>query len=181
MKLQKIGDIQPTLPFTEYDFLKKFRESLAVSELGRIHAMLPLKEMAEELASHFLKKHPQGNKPLFPPEGEVALMFLKPYMGLSDDALVEMLNGSIHMQMFCGVLIDPANPIKNGKIVSAIRNRLALRLDIVRQQSVLYKKWDSLLKDKDLCMSDATCYESHLRYPTARTSVRLCAARRTSA
>lgn len=166
MKLQKIGDIQPTLPFTEYDFLKKYRESFATSELGRIHAQLPLKEMAEELASHFPKKHPQGNTPLFPPEGEVALMFLKPYTGLSDDGLIEMLNGSIHMQMFCGVLIDPSQPIKNGRIVSAIRNRLAPRLDIVRQQSVLYKKWESLLKDKDLCMSDATCYESHLRFPT---------------
>ena len=166
VKLQKIGDIQPTLPFTEYDFLKKYRESFAVSELGRIHAMLPLKEMADELASHFPKKNPQGNSPMFPPEGEVALMFLKPYTGLSDDGLVEMLNGSIHMQMFCGVLIDPSQPIKDGKIVSAIRNRLAFRLDIVKQQSVLYKKWDSLLKDKDLCMSDATCYESYLRYPT---------------
>ena len=166
MKLQKIGDIQPTLPFTEYDFLKKYRASFAVSELGRIHAILPLKEMAEELASHFPKKHPQGNKPTFPPEGEIALMFLKPYTRLSDDGLVEMLNGSIHMQMFCGVLIDPSQPIKDGKIVSAIRNRLAFRLDIVKQQSVLYKKWDSLLKDKDLCMSDATCYESYLRYPT---------------
>ena len=93
-------------------------------------------------------------------------MFLKPYTELSDDGFVEMLNGSIHMQMFCGVLIDPSRPIKDGKIVSAIRNRLAFRLDIVKQQSVLYKKWDSLLKDKDLCMSDATCYESHLRYPT---------------
>lgn len=166
MKLQKIGDIQPTLPFTEYDFLKKYRESFAVSELGRIRALLPLKEMADELASHFPKKHPRGNTPMFPPDGEVALMFLKPYTGLSDDGLIEMLNGSIHMQMFCGVLIDPSRPIKDGKIVSAIRNRLAPRLDIVRQQSVLYKKWDSMLKNKDLCMSDATCYESHLRYPT---------------
>lgn len=166
MKLQKIGDIQPTLPFTKYDFLKKYRESFATSELGRIHAMLPLEEMAEELAAHFPKKHPQGNTPLFPPEGEVALMFLKPYTGLSDDGLIEMLNGSIHMQMFCGVLIDPSQPIKDGKIVSAIRNRLAPRLDIVRQQSVLYDKWEHLLKDKDLCMSDATCYESHLRCPT---------------
>ena len=166
MKLQKIGDIQPTLPFTEYDFLKKCRESFAVSELGRIRALLPLKEMADELASHFPKKHSRGNTPMFPPDGEVALMFLKPYTGLSDDGLIEMLNGSIHMQMFCGVLIDPSRPIKDGKIVSAIRNRLAPRLDIVRQQSVLYKKWDSMLKDKDLCMSDATCYESHLRYPT---------------
>ena len=166
MKLQKIGDIQPTLPFTEYDFLKKYRESFAVSELGRIRALLPLKEMADELASHFPKKHSRGNTPMFTPDGEIALMFLKPYTGLSDDGLIEMLNGSIHMQMFCGVLIDPSRPIKDGKIVSAIRNRLAPRLDIVRQQSVLYKKWDSMLKDKDLCMSDATCYESHLRYPT---------------
>ena len=166
MKLQKITDIQPTLPFTEYDFLKKYRESFAVSELGRIRALLPLKEMADELASHFPKKHSRGNTPMFPPDGEIALMFLKPYTGLSDDGLIEMLNGSIHMQMFCGVLIDPSRPIKDGKIVSAIRNRLAPRLDIVRQQSVLYKKWDSMLKDKDLCMSDATCYESHLRYPT---------------
>ena len=148
------------------DFLKKYRESFAVSELGRIRALLPLKEMADELASHFPKKHSRGNTPMFPPDGEVALMFLKPYTGLSDDGLIEMLNGSIHMQMFCGVLIDPSRPIKDGKIVSAIRNRLAPRLDIVRQQSVLYKKWDSMLKDKDLCMSDATCYESHLRYPT---------------
>ena len=128
--------------------------------------MLPLKEMAEELASHLPKKHPQGKKPMFPAEGEIALMFLKPYTGQSDDGLVEMLNGSIHMQMFCGVLIDPSRPIKDGKIVSAIRNRVAPALDIVRQQSVLYKKWETLLKDKDLCMSDATCYESHLRYPT---------------
>lgn len=166
MKIQKIGDIQPSLPLTEYDFLKKYHESFAVSELGRIHAMLPLKEMAEELASHFPKKQPQGNKPMFPPEGEIALMFLKPYTRLSDDGLIEMLNGSIHMQMFCGVLIDPSNPIRNGKIVSAIRNRLAPALDIVRQQNVLYKKWEGLLNDKDLCISDATCYESHLRYPT---------------
>ena len=174
VKLQKIGDIQPTLPFTEYDFLKKYRESFAVSELGRIRALLPLKEMADELASHFPKKHSRGNTPMFPPDGEVALMFLKPYTGLSDDGLIEMLNGSIHMQMFCGVLIDPSRPIKDGKIVSAIRNRLAPRLDIVRQQSVLYKKWDSMLKDKDLCMSDATCYESHLRYPTDIKLMREC-------
>lgn len=49
-------------------------------------------------------------------------MFLKPYTGLSDDGLVEMLNGSLHMQMFCGVLINPFKPIKDGKIVSAIRS-----------------------------------------------------------
>lgn len=85
---------------------------------------------------------------------------------VSDDGLIEMLNGSIHMQMFCGVLIDPAKPIKNGKIVSAIRQRIAGALDIKELQKLLYDKWGGLLKDKNLCLTDATCYESHLRFPT---------------
>ena len=122
--------------------------------------------MADKIASHFPRKKPQGNKPMFPPEGEVALMFLKSYTGLSDDRLVEMLNGNIHMQMFCGVLINPEYPIKDGKIVSAIRNRLVSALDIKELQTVLYEKWSPELPNKDLCLSDATCYESHLRYPT---------------
>ena len=154
------------MPFTEFDFMQKYRESFAVSELGRIHAQLPLKELAEKIRSHFPKTHPQGNTPMFPPEGEVALMFLKPYTGQSDDGLIEMLNGNIHMQMFCGVLIDPAKPIKNGKIASAIRQRIAGVLDIRELQKILYGKWGGSLKDKDLCLTDATCYESHLRFPT---------------
>ena len=70
------------------------------------------------------------------------------------------------MQMFCGVLIDPSHPIKDGKIVSAIRNRLAPLLDIDSLQRILYAKWKDGLKDKDLCLTDATCYESYLRFPT---------------
>ena len=146
--------------------MQKYRESFAASELGRIYAQLPLKEMAEKIRSHSPKRHPQGNSPMFPPEGEVAMMFLKSYTGQSDDGLIELFNGSIHMQMFCGVLIDPAKPIKNGKIVSAIRNRIAAVLDIMELQRVLYDKWGGSLRDKDLCLTDATCYESHLRFPT---------------
>ena len=130
VKLQKISEIRPSLPFTEFDFQQKYLESFKQSELGCIHAQLPLKELAEKLADIFPKKHPQGNKHLFSPEGEVTLMFLKSYTGLSDDGLIELLNGSIHMQLFCGVLIDPQNPIKNGNIVSAIRNRLTRCLNI---------------------------------------------------
>ena len=32
--------------------------------------------------------------------------------------------------MFCGVLIAPSHPIRDGKIVSAIRNLLASVMDI---------------------------------------------------
>lgn len=166
MKLAKISEIQPTLPLTEFDFAAKYRESFLQSELGRIHELLPLKEIAAAISSKMPSKKPQGNKPMFPPEGEVALMFLKAYTGLSDDGLVELLNGSLHMQMFCGVLIDPMHPIKDGKIVSAIRNRLAQYMDIKELQKELFHKWKGDMTDLDRCLSDATCYESHLRFPT---------------
>ena len=123
-------------------------------------------DLATAIAGKMPAKKPQGNKPVFPLVGEIALMFLKPYTGLSDDGLIEMLNGNLHMQMFCGVLIDPANPIKDGKIVSAIRNRLARYLDIKELQKVLFDKWKGEMTNLDRCLSDASCYESHLRFPT---------------
>ena len=166
MKLQQISDISPIIPFTEFDILQKYRESFKISELGRIRSRLPIKELARALSLHLPKKHPQGKKPMFSPEGEVALMFLKSYLATSDDGLVEMLNANIHMQIFCGVYVDPEHPIKNGKIVSAIRNRLAEVLNIKELQKILYDSWANELKNKDLCLTDATCYESHLRYPT---------------
>ena len=43
---------------------------------------------------------------------------------------MEHLNGNIHYQMFCGIMINPSFPITNYKIVSATRNEIASRLDI---------------------------------------------------
>lgn len=151
---------------TEFDFLKRYRESFESSELGRIYRMLPLKEIGLQLLSKLRGRHPQGRKPLFPIEGEVALMFLRSYTGLSDAGLVEMLNGNLHMQMFCGVLIDPSAPIRDGRIVSAIRNRLASVLDMKELQRVLFESWKGELRHVDRCLTDATCYESLLRFPT---------------
>ena len=56
VKLLKISDITATLPFTVFDFMQKYRESFAVSELGRIYAQLPLKEMAEKIRLAFSQK-----------------------------------------------------------------------------------------------------------------------------
>jgi len=81
---KKKSDITPTLPFTEFDFLQSYRESFAKSELGRIHSQLPLKELAAEY-TNLSHKSKRGNKPLFSGEGEIVLMFLKSYTGLSDD------------------------------------------------------------------------------------------------
>lgn len=93
-------------------------------------------------------------------------MVLKSYTNFSDAQLIEHLNGNIHYQLFCGVQIDPLHPLTNPKIVSAIRQELAHRLDVEPLQLILAEHWKPYLENLHVCMTDATCYESHLRFPT---------------
>ena len=63
-------------------------------------------------------------------------------------------------------MINPSFPIINYKILSAIRNEIASRLDIDSLQEVLSSHWKPYLENLHVCMTDATCYESHMRFPT---------------
>ena len=163
VKIQKISEIEPRLGFTEFDMLKKYRQSFATSELGRLHSLFPFSELARQM---HLKSSPFGRKSYFSPEGKIALMVLKSYTNFSDAQLIEHLNGNIHYQLFCGVQIDPLHPLTNPKIVSAIRQELADRLDVEPLQLILAEHWKPYLENLHVCMTDATCYESHLRFPT---------------
>lgn len=81
-KVQQISEITPSFAFTEFDFYKNYEESFKKSEIGRIHALLPLREMAVRFG--LIDAHPRkraGRKSYFTPEGKVALMFLKAYLG----------------------------------------------------------------------------------------------------
>jgi len=163
VKIQKISEIEPRLGFTEFDMLKKYRQSFATSELGRLHSLFPFSELARQM---HLKSSALGRKSYFSPEGKIALMVLKSYTNFSDAQLIEHLNGNIHYQLFCGVQIDPLHPLTNPKIVSAIRQELADRLDVESLQLILAEHWKPYLENLHVCMTDATCYESHLRFPT---------------
>lgn len=94
-------------------------------------------------------------------------MLLKSYTGFSDADLVCHLNGNIHFQLFCGVFIHPSRPLTNHKIVSAIRTEIAGLLNVERAQEILAERWKPYLENLHVCMTDATCYESYLRYPTS--------------
>lgn len=48
-KIQKISVIHPTLGFTEFDILEKYRESFNESELSRLHSVFPFECMAKAL------------------------------------------------------------------------------------------------------------------------------------
>lgn len=56
VKLQKISEIQPILPLTEYDFMQKYHESFRQSELGRIYEQLPLKGLAKAISAKCLRR-----------------------------------------------------------------------------------------------------------------------------
>ena len=63
--------------------------------------------------------------------------------------------------------INPSFPIINFKIVSVIRNEIASRLDIDSFQDIQASHWKPYLDNFYVCMTDATCYESHMRFLTA--------------
>jgi len=166
-KVQQISEITPSFAFTEYDFFKDYEESFKKSELGRIHSILPLREMAVRFG--LTDPHPHkkaGRKSYFSPEGKVALMFLKSYSGLSAPKLMEQLNANIHYQLFCGIRICSRNPLTNYKLIDDIALDLSFRLKIQNQQEALAEAWKPYMKNLDTLYTDATCYESAMRYLT---------------
>jgi len=153
---QEINFNSPEKEFSLY--LKSFNES----ELGGIYRAIPWNDIVKKLR---IRENKKGPDLIFGPQGMVALMFLKSYVECSDEMLIDHLNGNIHFQIFCGILLG-GERIKNFKIVSDIRCRLARNLDIKEVQGVLAGYWKPYMMDTNVAMEDATCYETSMRYPT---------------
>ena len=153
---QELNFLSPQKEFSLY--WASFRQS----ELGMIYQAIPWIDLAKSLK---IGKNKKGPDPIFNPQGMLALMFLKSYVGCSDKKLIIHLNGNIDFQMFCGIFLGPER-ITNYKIVSEIRCELSRRLDIKILQSVLAGYWKPYLKDPNIMLEDATCYETSMRYPT---------------
>ena len=166
-KIQNFAEITPNLPFSEFNFYDLYRETFEKSELGRMKKILPLHEMAESFGLVSKSMAPKrGRKSYFTPEGKVALMFLKMKTQMSFPKLMEELNGNIHYQLFCDILIDPVHPLTNYKLLDDIVAELAGRLKIQELQNLLAEAWKPYMKNLDTMYTDATCYESEMRYPT---------------
>jgi len=133
-KVQKLSELEPTIAFSEYDFYRNYECSFPDSELGGQHRAIPFQEMVAKLG---LKEQDRGRSSYFSPEGKLALMFLKAYSNLSDSQLIDNLNSNIHYQLFCGVRINPLNPLSNFKVVSDIRCEIASKMDIDSLQQIL--------------------------------------------
>ena len=138
-KVRNFVEITPNLPFSEFNFYELYRETFEKSELGRMKKLLPLHEMAESLGLVSKSMMPKrGRKSYFTPEGKVALMFLKMKTQMSFPKLMEELNGNIHYQLFCDILIDPTHPLTNYKLLDDIAAELAGSLKIQELQKEHY-------------------------------------------
>lgn len=136
--------------------------SFECGELGSYPSRVSLFTLAERM---HLRNFHLGCSSYFSAKDKIALMVLKAYTNFSDSELIEHLNDNIHYQLFCGVQIVPLHPLTNYKIVSAIRQKLATKLDIESLQEVLARHWKPYLKNLHVCMTDTSCYESHMRFP----------------
>ena len=166
-KVRNFAELAPNIGFSEFDFYDLYRSTFEKSELGRMKKLLPLHAMAENFGLVSKSMRPKlGRKSYFTPEGKVALMFLKMYTGMSCPKLMEQLNGNIHYQMFCDVIIDPAHPLTNYKLLDDIMLELAGKLKIQQLQDILAEQWKPYIQNLDTMYTDATCYESEMRYPT---------------
>lgn len=127
-KIYNISESHPTLGFTEFDVLEKYRKSFNENELGRLHSVFPFERMAKVSG---LSAPCLGHRNIFSPCAKITLMVLKAYTRFSDRQLMEHLNGNIHYQMFCGIMINPSFPITNYKIVSVICSSIRYKSSVV--------------------------------------------------
>lgn len=112
IKIRNFAEITPNLPFTEYNFYEEYRDAFEKTDLRRMKKILPQHEMAKSLGLVRESLRPKRERrAYFTPEGKVALMFLKMKTQLSFPTLLEQLNGNIHFQIFCDVLIDSLQPL----------------------------------------------------------------------
>ncbi|MFT4070584.1 MAG: transposase [Dysgonamonadaceae bacterium] len=131
--------------------------------MGKLYRAIPFTSLAESLG---LKETKKGRESYFSAEGKLALMFLKSYTRFSDAELIENMNSNIHYQLFCGIRVNPRQPLTNFKIVSAIRCEVAGLLEFDKLQEVLASYWKPYMSNLQIHMTDATCNESDIRYLT---------------
>ena len=163
-KIQRISNFQRQFSFFSiHENFDAFYDGFLQTDLGKIHQSIPFDLLAGQFKIQEFRK---GTSTYFSPKGKIALMILKNYMGCSDKRLIEQLNGNIHFQYFCDIVIPFDAPLTNFKIVSQIRCELASKLKIRELQQILAQAWKPYMRDLDKMLVDATCYESEVRYPT---------------
>lgn len=133
------------------------------SNLGKIHDSIPWDQLADCLPKENIGP---GAPRWFSAQGMFGLMFLKSYLNISDEKLIERFNTDWSLQLFCNKLLKDGQRIKDKAIVSRIRTYVATHTDWQQLQGVLINHWKRDMNNTHVLLMDATCYESYIRFPT---------------
>ncbi len=133
------------------------------SKLGRIYNCIPWDQLAACLPD---ENRGPGAPRWFSAQGMFGLMFLKSYLNISDEKLIERFNTDWSLQLFCNKLLDDRQKIRDKAIVSRIRTYVAEHTDWQELQEILINHWKRDMNNTHVLLMDATCYESYIRFPT---------------
>lgn len=130
--------------------------------LGQVYQAIPFSALAKQ----FPVAEQKGRPAFMNVQGGIALQVLKSYLGLSDEKLIDRLNSDWVLQYFCGIQLKIGQWIRDKDYVGRWRRYLARHIDYNAFQKALALHWSDFIQRPAVVMMDATCYESHLRYPT---------------
>ncbi len=82
-------------------------ERFLQSDLGQLYLSNPFDTLASTLSSPKHNISGKGYKPWFDVRGGIALQFLKHYLCLSDELIIQRINTDWSMQYFCGKQLKP--------------------------------------------------------------------------
>jgi hypothetical protein len=142
------------------------QERFLQTDLGQLYLSIPFDQLAATIAMPKQRQSGRGCKPWFDVKGGIGLQFLKHYLCLSDELLIQRLNTDWSMQYFCGIQLKPAEIIKDTNLPSYWRSYIGKHLDIGEMQKILARHWQPYISDRHISSQDATCYESRIGFPT---------------
>jgi hypothetical protein len=141
-------------------------EKFLQTDLGEIYLAIPFDKLAARIPPPAYSKSGLGRKPWFDMKGGIALQFLKHYLQLSDELLMQRINTDWGMQLFCGILLRGDERIRDSNLPSWWRTYIGRHLNIDDMQKEFALHWKPFMRQTGVGMQDATCYESRISFPT---------------
>jgi len=141
-------------------------ERFLQTDLGQLYLSIPFDQLAATIPASKHEQSGRGCKPWLDVKGGIALQFLKHYLCLSDELLIQRLNTDWSMQFFCGIQLKAAEAIKDTNLPSYWRSYIGQHLDIDAMQKIFVQHWKPEIEHSHISSEDATCYESRISHPT---------------
>ena len=141
-------------------------ERFLQTDLGQLYQSIPFDQLAQTLPAPRQSVSGKGCRPWFDVKGGIALQFLKHFLGLSDEMLIQRINTDWSLQYFCGIQLRPTEVIKDNNLPSHWRSYIGEHLDIAAMQRIFARDWKKDMEHTHMSSEDATCYESRISYPT---------------